>query len=129
MTAKYPQLSERIQSTFIDTILIIVMMFVFASILDRYENVPDWVRIVMFASLFIIYEPLCMTMGSTLGNYLKGIRVRKYSDTSKRINIFQAIVRYPIKVILGWLSFLTISSNPERRAIHDLVSGSVMIKL
>jgi uncharacterized RDD family membrane protein YckC len=126
---KYPQLTDRIQSTFIDTILVIVMMFVFASVLDRFENVPDWVRIAMFAALFIVYEPLCMTLGSTLGNYIKGIRVRKDSDSSKRINIFQAIIRYPIKVLLGWISFLTINSNPKRRAIHDLVSGSVMIKL
>jgi len=129
MLEKYPQLSDRIQSTFIDTILIIIMMFVFASILDKFENVPDWVRIVMFVGLFIVYEPLCMTIGATLGNFLKGIRVRKYSDSTKRINIFQAIIRYPIKVLLGWISFLTINSNPKRRAIHDLVSGSVMIKL
>jgi uncharacterized RDD family membrane protein YckC len=126
---KYPQLTDRIQSAFIDTILIIIMMFVFASVLDRFEDVPDWVRIAMFVGLFIVYEPLCMTLGSTLGNYIKGIRVRKASDLTKRINIFQAIIRYPIKVLLGWVSFLTINSNPKRRAIHDLVSGSVMIKL
>jgi uncharacterized RDD family membrane protein YckC len=129
MQEKYPQLADRIQSTLIDTILIIILMFVFASILDKYENVPDWVRIVMFAGLFIAYEPLCMTLGSTLGNYLKGIRVRRNSDSTKRINILQAIIRYPVKVLLGWISFLTIGSNSKRRAIHDLISGSVMIKL
>ena len=129
MQEKHPQLSDRIQSTFIDTILIIILMFVFANILDKFDNVPDWVRIIMFTGIFIVYEPLCMTLGSTLGNYLKGIRVRSSSDSTKRINIFQATVRYPVKVLLGWVSFLTINSNPKRRAIHDLVSGSVMIKL
>ncbi len=129
MPEKYPQLTDRVQSTFIDTMLIIVLMFVFANLLEKFENVPDWVRIAMFAGLFLIYEPLCMTVGFTLGNFIKGIRVRKYSDSSKRINFLQAIVRYPVKVILGWISFLTINSNPKRRAIHDLLSGSVMIKL
>jgi uncharacterized RDD family membrane protein YckC len=129
MTEKYPQLTDRVQSTFIDTILIIVLMFGCTSILEKFDNVPDWVRIAMFAGLFLIYEPLCMTIGFTLGNFIKGIRVRKYSDSSKRINLFQAIVRYPVKVILGWISFLTINSNPKRRAIHDLISGSVMIKI
>jgi len=129
MEEKYPQLTERVQSTFIDTILIIILMFAFASILEKFDNVPDWVRVIMFAGLFIAYEPLCMTFGFTLGNYLKGIRVRKNTDLTKRINIFQAIIRYPVKVLLGWISFLTISSNTRRRAIHDLVSGSVMIKL
>jgi uncharacterized RDD family membrane protein YckC len=129
MVEKYPQLSERIQSAFIDMLLIIVMMFVIASVLDKYEHVEDWVRIALFASLFIVYEPVCMTLGSTLGNYIKGIRVRKDSNSSRRINLLQALVRYPVKFFLGWLSFITIHSNPKRRAIHDLVSGSVMIKL
>ena len=129
MKEKYPQLTDRVQSTFIDTILIIILMFAFAGILDKFDNVPDWVRIALFAGLFIVYEPLCMTLGCTLGNYLKRIRVRKDSNPAKRINIFQAIIRYPIKVLLGWISFLTINSNPKRRAIHDLVSGTVMIKL
>lgn len=129
MIEKYPQLTDRVQATFIDTILVVIMMFVFAGILDKFENVPDWVRISLFVSLFMIYEPLCMTLGFTLGNYIKGIRVKKYADSTKRINILQAFIRYPIKVLLGWISFLTINRNAKRRAIHDLVSGSVMIKL
>lgn len=129
MPEKYPELKERIQSSFIDVVLLIILMFLFASILEKYENVPDWVRIAMFTGLFVIYEPLCMAIGCTLGNYLKRIRVRKYSDSSKRINLLQAIIRYPVKVFLGWVSFLTIHSNPKRRAIHDMVSGTVMIKI
>jgi len=129
MDEKYPLLGDRVQSTFIDTILIVVLMFTFTSILDKFDSVPDWIRITMFVSLFIAYEPLCMTLGCTLGNYVKGIRVKQNSDSTQRINFFQAIIRYPIKVLLGWLSFITINSDPKRRAIHDLVSGSVMIKL
>lgn len=125
----YPQLADRIQSTFIDTVLVIILMFAAASIMDKFDNVPNWVRILVFIALFIVYEPLCMSLGSTLGNYLKGIRVRKESDPSKKANIIQALVRYPIKVLLGWISFLTIGANPQRRAIHDLASGTVMIKL
>jgi uncharacterized RDD family membrane protein YckC len=129
MKEHYPYLSERIQSTFIDMLVIISMMLIFTSILDKFEDVPEWVRIILFVFLFIIYEPLCMSLGFTLGNYLKKIRVRKESDITKRINFFQAIIRYPVKVLLGWLSFITINNNSKRRAIHDLVSGSVMIKL
>ena len=129
MEEKYPQLSERIQSTFIDTLLIIALMFLSANLLDKFNNVPDEVRIAIFVGLWIVYEPLCMTIGCTLGNYIKGIRVKKYSNTTKRINIFQAIIRYALKILLGWISFLTINTNPKRRAIHDLISGSVMIKL
>ena len=128
MQEKYPLLIDRIQATFIDMILIIILMIICTSILDRFEHVQDWVTKVM-CGVIVLYEPIFMAMGGTLGNYLKGIRVRKVSDTTKRINIFQSIGRYPVKLFLGWISFLTISGNTKRRAIHDLVSGTVMIKL
>jgi uncharacterized RDD family membrane protein YckC len=129
MEEKYPSLVERLQSTFIDTIIIIILMIVFSNVLDGFNNVPEWVRILLFVFLFVIYEPLFMTFGCTVGNYIKGIRVRKHEHIEQKINIGQSIIRYPIKLSLGWISFLTINSNLQRRAIHDLASGSVMIKL
>lgn len=125
---EYPSLSERIQSTFIDSIFIILMMFAFASVLDHYANTPDWIRIVLFFGLWLIYEPVCTSLGFTIGNYFKGIRVRQHNAPGNRINIFQAIVRYVLKFSLGWISFLTIHTNLEKRAIHDFASGSVVIK-
>jgi uncharacterized RDD family membrane protein YckC len=124
----YPSLSDRVQSSFIDVVLIVILMFVASSVLDKYENAPDWIRIVLFFGLWAIYEPLCTTLGFTLGNYMKGIRVRRYTNESKRINFFAAFVRYCMKVLLGWISFITIHFNPEKRAIHDFAVGSVMVK-
>ncbi len=129
MEPKYPLLTERIQSTFIDTIFIVVLMFIASIVLDRFENVPDWVRIVIFFGIWALYEPVCTTLGFTLGNYIKGIRVRRLNDVASHINFFQAFARYVLKLLLGWVSFLTIHSNPEKQAIHDLAAGSVMIKL
>ncbi len=125
---EYPTLSDRVQSTFIDTIFIVILMFVFASVLDKYENAPDWIRIALFFGLWAVYEPVCTSMGFTIGNYVKGIRVRRHADTSKRINILYAFLRYIIKVLLGWLSFITMHGDPQKRAIHDMVAGSVVIK-
>jgi uncharacterized RDD family membrane protein YckC len=124
----YPTLSDRVQSTFIDGIFIIIMMFVFALILDRFGESPDWIRIVLFFGIWGLYEPLCTSLGFTIGNYIKGIRVKKAENPSKRINFLQAFVRYILKVLLGWISFLTMHFNPQRRAIHDFASGSVMIR-
>jgi uncharacterized RDD family membrane protein YckC len=125
---EYPQLTDRIQSSFIDMLLIVAMMFVFSGILERYENAPDWIRVALFFGLWAIYEPLCTTLGATLGNYIKGIRVRQNGAINQRINFFQAFIRYVLKVLLGWISFLTIHTNPQKRAIHDIVAGSVMIR-
>ncbi len=129
MESQYPSLSDRFQSLLVDSIFIIILMFVFASILENFENPPNWIRVALFFAIWGIYEPLCMTLGFTIGNYLKGIRVRQVNNINKRINFFQAFIRYVIKALLGWLSFLTIHMNKERRAIHDLISGSVMIKV
>lgn len=129
MTETYPPLSDRIQSTFIDTLFIVGLMFVIAGILDKMDNPPDWLRIVLFVSIWLVYEPLATTLGATLGNYMKGIRVKQAENSTKRIGFLQALVRYIVKVALGWISFLTITGNPKRRAIHDMAVGSVMIKI
>ena len=131
MEKKYPDLKTRIQSTFIDGILMIVLMFAAAWVFDKVsnsENEDGWVRALVFIGIWIIYEPLFMTFGGTLGNYMMGIRVRKEKDTTKKINLFQALLRFVVKFFLGWVSFLTIHTNVERRALHDFAAGSVVIE-
>lgn len=127
-TVEYPTLSDRVQSTFIDTIVIVILVFLFASVPEMYEGAPDWIRIALFFGICGVYEPVCTSLGFTIGNYLKGIRVRSVANTGKRIIIFQALVRYALKILLGWIAFVTIHSNKHRRAIHDLAVSSVMVK-
>lgn len=128
MEEKYPTISTRMQSSFIDGIFVIVLMYIMSMLMDNFPYVYDEIRVFLFV-LILLLDPICVSLGCTLGNYMMGIRVRKMDDTSKRIDFFQALFRYPIKVILGSISFLTIHSNPKRRAIHDFASGSVMIEL
>ncbi|WP_026310046.1 RDD family protein [Niabella aurantiaca] len=124
----YPKVIDRIQSSLIDLGLLVLLMFAAAMILDRYEQVPDAVKIGIFIFL-IIYEPLLIALGCTLGNYIKGIRVRQSTDPLKKIGFAQSLLRYPVKLFLGLVSFFTIGASKQRRAIHDILSGSVMIKL
>ena len=128
MKEKYPFMLERIQSILIDSVLIVACMIIFSDILSGFKNVPDWLRAVLLISLFL-YEPIATTIGGTIGNNIKGIRVRKDSDDTKQINIFQALIRYFFKLLFGWLSFITIFSNSKKRAIHDILSGTVMVKV
>lgn len=129
MENEYPSLSDRFQSIIIDQVFIVILMFLSATILDKFNDTPDWIRIVLFFGIWGIYEPVCMTFGCTIGNLIKGIRVKKFMAPTKKINIFQAYVRYITKLLLGIISFLTISTNKERRAIHDMVASTVMIKV
>ena len=127
MEKNYPSVLDRTKSTLIDTILLIACMLLFTDILEMFEKVPEWTRAVLFISL-LMYEPICTTFGATLGNDKMKIRVRKNSDTTKRLNIFQAIIRYFFKIIFGWLSYLSIFISPKSRTIHDIISGSIMVK-
>lgn len=128
MEEKYPFMLERIQSILIDSVLIVACMIIFSDILAGFKNVPDWLRAILLISLFL-YEPIATTFGGTIGNNIKRIRVRKDSDDTKQINIFQALIRYFFKLLFGWLSFITIFSSSKKRAIHDILSGTVMIKV
>lgn len=125
----YPSLVKRIQSSVIDFVVLMVVMAIFAKISSLFVNFPTSFRIGLMASL-ILYEPICMSfLGYTVGNYVLGLRVRKVADESQNINIFQALLRYVVKLSLGWIAFLSIHSNDKKRAIHDFVAGTVMIKL
>lgn len=128
MEEKYPYMIERIQSILIDSVLIIACMILFSDILSNFKNVPNWLRALLLISLFL-YEPIMTTFGGTIGNNIKGIRVRQNSDETQSINLFQALIRYFFKLIFGWLSFITIFSSSKKRAIHDIISGTVMIKI
>jgi uncharacterized RDD family membrane protein YckC len=92
------------------------------------EEASGLTRAILFISIWGVYEPVSMAMGSTVGNYLMKIRVRRFNNTEKRINIFQAYGRFIIKFLLGWLSFLTMGLNKEKRAIHDLMTGTIVIE-
>lgn len=128
MEEKYPLMLERIQSILIDSVLIVACMILFSDILSNFKNVPNWLRAVLLILLFL-YEPIMTTFGGTIGNNIKKIRVRKNSDETQSINIIQAIIRYFFKIIFGWLSFITFFSSSKKRAIHDIISGTVMIKI
>lgn len=128
MYENHPSILDRIKSSTIDMIVIIAGMCLFSEILKEFENVPNWVRASLFISLFA-YEPICTAYGVTIGNDKMKIRVRKNADENERINIFQALVRYFFKITLGWISFITVFFNPKGRTIHDIICGSVMVKV
>lgn len=124
---EFPTLLSRIQSSVIDFGVILTLIFVFSQISDS-MNFPDWLRGFALLFVFILYEPTLQTLGGTIGNRIKGINVRKNEDLDSKINFFQAFIRFIVKVLLGWISFLTIHNDDRRRALHDMAAGTVMIE-
>ena len=132
MSVNYPSLSKGVQSIFIDLLLMIALMFLAGWVLDKInpsdEGQDGLIRAILFVSIWGIYEPVAMTFGCTVGNLLTKITVRQFGSIEEKINIYQAYIRFIIKFFPGWLSFITISFNEQKRAIHDLASGAIVLE-
>jgi uncharacterized RDD family membrane protein YckC len=126
-TLEYPLLVVRIKSTLIDNMLVFASLLALMIATQDLEN-STGIKIIMGFGLGLLYEPVLTAYSATIGQRIMGIRVRRSSDVNKKVNVFQAVIRLLVKLALGWVSFLTIHSNVKRRALHDLISGSVMVK-
>ena len=124
----YPGVFDRVKAIMTDGIVIVVFMFVASYVFSQFESVPDNARIISFVFIFLLYDPIFTSLfGGTIGHMIIGLRVRRESDEQKNILFPLAIPRYIVKVLLGWLSLLTVSGNEKRKAIHDFLIGSVVV--
>ncbi len=129
MKKKYAILPDRVKAAVIDGIVIIAAMYIISEILNLFENVPNFVRIIAAIILFILYDPFFTSKyGGTIGHSYSNISVKNDSDVSKNISFPIAILRFVLKASLGWLSLLTVTSNNKKKAIHDLAVNSVVLE-
>ncbi len=125
----YPNIFDRVKAVLFDTVIIIGLMYVISLLFQAATGENTSLRIIAFATIWLIYDPLMTTIfGGTLGHQLIGLRVKSKKDESKNLNFFQAIIRYILKTLLGWISFITVSTKLNKQAIHDLAVSSVVIK-
>jgi len=126
----YGSLLKRLKALMIDFLVLMGMGIIASLIFSNFDNVPDYYRIIVFVFIFFLYDPLFTSLiGSTIGQLFLGLIVRRSNDESKKIIFPIALLRYLFKILLGWISLLTISGNPKRKAIHDLIVGSVVIEI
>ena len=126
---KYGTLINRVKAAIVDSLLIMGLVLIVSTILSKFENVPDFVRVILFILIFILYDPLLTsTIGATIGHLFLGLRIRRSNDEDRKIIFPIAIVRFILKALLGWISLLTITVIKKKKAIHDLVAGSVVLQ-
>ena len=126
---KYGTLLNRVKAAIVDFLVLMGLCLVVSTILSKFENVPDFVRVILFILIFILYDPIfTSTIGATIGHLILGLRIRRSNDEDRKIIFPIAIVRFIIKAVLGWISLLTISILKKKKAIHDLVAGSVVLQ-
>jgi uncharacterized RDD family membrane protein YckC len=128
-----PELSSRIKASMIDLALVSLLMIILNVILSALNLDNYLVHILGYGSI-LLYEPIMTSTQQTLGQKIMNIKVIHYptlKNTNKKQSIvfFASILRYITKIALGWISLLTIHPNSYGRALHDISSQSVIIKL
>jgi len=126
MVYQYPTILRRYLSTFIDGLLIIIVLLAVSYVFANNTGASGQIRVGILIFMFFIYEPLCTSLGCTVGQKITGVRVRK-RFLHKRISIPAAYLRIILKILLGFISFITILFTKDKRAIHDFAAGSVVI--
>jgi len=121
----FPPLWKRMGAYLIDIYFIFMASYAIIAILpDAITEIGTPLVII----LFLFYDPICnSTLGFTFGAWLFKFRVRSEIDLTRKIGFIKALIRFVVKLLLGWVSFLSIHSDPYRRAIHDHAAGSVVI--
>ena len=119
----------RVKTLFIDSIVIALFGVLTSMLLRDFKDIPDYYRAIPFVFIFLFYDPIFTSIfGGTLGHLTMGLRVRKAKDQSKRIILPLALLRFIVKVCLGWISLLTVTGNAKKQSIHDALVGSVVVE-
>jgi uncharacterized RDD family membrane protein YckC len=125
---KYPHISDRVKAVVIDSIVLLGELVLATYIFSLFENVPVVAKKIVFIFIFILYDPILTSFfGGTIGHMIMNIRVRREGYEQQNILLPLAIIRFVVKAFLGWLSLLTVSGNEKRKAIHDMLVGSVVV--
>jgi uncharacterized RDD family membrane protein YckC len=108
-----------------DGMLLLAAFMVLSTVFQGSGDIAA-IRVAAIATFIGLYEPLCTSRLCTVGQWLLNVRVRTLA-TGRRISIPQAYVRLVIKVLLGWISFFSIPFSRQRRGIHDIGSGTIVV--
>ncbi|MFT7157318.1 MAG: putative RDD family membrane protein YckC [Parvicella sp.] len=123
-----PGFFERMKALVTDSIVIVILMLIIGNIFSMFESVSDTSRMIAFIFVFLLYDPIFTSLfGGTIGHLMNGIRVRRDTELDQKIIFPAALLRYIIKALLGWISFLTIQRDPKGKAIHDMAVNSMVV--
>ncbi len=123
---EYPYLLTRYKALLIDALVLFGGFAITMIIVQDVAFRPYAGGIYLIVAF--LYEPVMLiTLSATIGHQMVGIKVVRFDDPERRINLLSGIIRNIMKFSLGWMSFITINLNDEHRAIHDFASSSLVV--
>ena len=129
METEYANISSRTKAVIIDTVVIVALMYAATEILELFESVPNYVRVGIALFIIVLYEPIFVSsFGQTIGHSRSNLIVRRAENEDQYISFINALIRFALKVLLGWLSLLTVTGSEKKQAIHDSFVKSVVIE-
>lgn len=123
----YPRLIKRVRAVLIDYVLVLVSVLGTLILGDALGISHPVGKVMLFlVPIFVLDPGLVAFTGGTVGHHLQGLRVATV-DGTRNINIIAATLRFALKAVLGWLSFIVVLTTAKHQAVHDLVARSVVI--
>jgi uncharacterized RDD family membrane protein YckC len=123
----YPRLIKRVRAVLIDSVLLPVAVFSTLIAGDALGvSHPIGKLLLIIVPIFVLEPGLVAFTGGTIGHHLLKIRITRL-DGKRNINILAASVRFVVKLLLGWLSFIFVFTTARHQAFHDLVARSMVI--
>ncbi|GCC51819.1 RDD family protein [Chryseotalea sanaruensis] len=125
---QFPSLLSRVKALILDSLVILFVFSIVSVLINLLGDIPSFLKGFILIFMFYLYDPLLTSFfGATLGHRIMSLTVRKYNNHDLKISLGKALLRFFLKLFLGWISFLTVTSSKQKRAIHDIVSGSIVI--
>jgi len=122
----YPNLLRRYLSSVIDVALILGL-FVLSTRTPLIRVGDGSLPLALLPILVLLYEPIFVRYGCTLGQLVMSIRVRTFPGVA-RVPVWRGMARNLAKYALGWLSFMLLPMQRQRRALHDLFAKTVVLE-
>jgi uncharacterized RDD family membrane protein YckC len=120
----YPSILRRYLSTVTDFIVIFGLMYAFLKSPLFNPDKPD-IPLWLFLAL-IACEPVLTAFACTPGQLLMNLRVRSVK-TLRRPSLVATVARSLVKMLLGIVSVIFIPSQKQRRGLHDLAAGTIVL--
>jgi uncharacterized RDD family membrane protein YckC len=124
-----PSLVVRIKALFIDLVILLLVFTMVSIVVDAVGSVPSIIKGIIAVFMFYLYDPIFTAFyGGTIGHKIMRLKIKRFQEPDKNISLAAALLRFLMKSMLGWISFFTVTGNINKRAIHDLVSGSILLR-
>ena len=98
-----------------------------AKLLNSQVSNAGWLIMILFAITNFVIFP--MFSGQSIGKMLTGLRVVKTDGSAASFSrlLIRHLVGYPLTILTAGLGFLCAVLNSKGRALHDFLSGTVVV--